>query len=127
MSFAHITLATRDVARTCTFFEQVFGWSPIRRPDNLDRSSAWLELAPNQQLHLLQVDDFAASPFEAEFGRHVAVFYPGRQFTELKQRLRQHGAELITPQRETAFERFFFRDPNGYLFEVIDEQGYVAG
>ncbi|MCP3693945.1 MAG: hypothetical protein GY917_17205, partial [Planctomycetaceae bacterium] len=42
------------------------------------------------------------------------------------QRLTENGADLIDPQRETPFERFFFRDPNGYIFEVIDEQGYLA-
>ena len=46
-------------------------------------------------------------------------------FPELKQRLVAHGAELIPPIRETPFARFFFRDPNGYMFEVIDSEGYV--
>jgi len=32
---------------------------------------------------------------------------------------RAHGATLIDPQRPTPFERFFFRDPDGYLFEVV--------
>jgi catechol 2,3-dioxygenase-like lactoylglutathione lyase family enzyme len=41
------------------------------------------------------------------------------QFPALKQRLRDHGAELIEPRRETPFERFFFRDPNGSVFEVV--------
>jgi hypothetical protein len=26
---------------------------------------------------------------------------------------------LIDPQRPTSFERFFFRDPDGYVFEVV--------
>ena len=34
--------------------------------------------------------------------------------------LAKRGAELIDPIRETPFERFFFRDPNGYVFEVVD-------
>ena len=28
---------------------------------------------------------------------------------------------LIEPLRETPFERFFFRDQNGYVFEVVEE------
>jgi len=36
------------------------------------------------------------------------------------ERLAKRGAELIDPIRETPFERFFFRDPNGYIFEVVD-------
>ena len=63
------------------------------------------------------------SPFEREFGRHVAVYDPRAQFEALKLRLVQRGAELITRLRTAQFERFFFRDPvNGYVFEVIDDE-----
>jgi catechol 2,3-dioxygenase-like lactoylglutathione lyase family enzyme len=125
MALAHITLACRDVPQTSRFFEEVFGWRPIHRAGNIGRTAAWLEIAPSQQLHLLQVAEFEPSPFEAEFGRHVAVFFPGTGFADLKDRLVRRGAELFTPQRETPFERFFFRDPNGYFFEVIDQDGYA--
>ena len=40
----------------------------------------------------------------------------------LKERLIAHGAEVIDPLRETPFDRFFFRDPNGYLFEVLEQE-----
>ena len=126
MSFAHLTLATQDVPATSRFFEAVFGWRPIRRPGNIDRTAAWLEIVPGQQLHLLQVEGFQPSPFEAEFGRHVALFHPGSDFAALKERLVANGAELIEPARETTFSRFFFRDPNGYIFEIVDQDGYVA-
>ena len=126
MSIAHITLATRDVVSTSRFFETTFGWTPLQRPGNIDRTAAWLQIAPGQQMHLLHVEGFAPSPFEAEFGRHIALFHPGTDFDALKARLTEHGAKLIDPLRETPFERFFFRDPNGYVFEVIDSEGYVA-
>jgi hypothetical protein len=72
-------------------------------------------------MHLLYVERFEPSGCEGEFGRHVAVSYPGAQFGALKQRLTQEGATLIVPGRATPFERFFFREPiNGYVFEVID-------
>jgi len=125
MSLAHITLACRDVPHASQFFADVFGWQAIHRPGNINRTAAWLQIAPGQQLHLLQVADFEPSPFEAEFGRHVAVFHRGSDFAELKQRLVEHGAELIVPKRDTPFERFFFRDPNGYIFEVVDQDGYI--
>ena len=48
----------------------------------------------------------------------------GALFQALQQRLQENGATLIAPERETPFDRFFFRDPNGYVFEVIDQQGY---
>ena len=124
MSFAHLTLATQDVVASSQFFQKTMGWTPISRPGNIDRTADWLNIAPGQQLHLLRVDEFQVSPFEAEFGRHFAVFYKGSEFNSLKARLVENRAELIDPIRDTPFERFFFKDPNGYIFEVIDEEGY---
>ena len=123
--FAHLTIATRDVRRTSDFFAQTMGWRPIHQPENIELTAAWLEIAPGQQLHILQVKDFEPSPFEAEFGRHFAFFFPGRDFAALQQRLVAHGATLIDAIRSTPFARFFFRDPNGYYFEIIDRDGYA--
>lgn len=121
MPFAHLTLATRDVSRTRRFFEATLGWRALERPGNIPYPSAWLEMGPGQELHLVEVADFAPSAFEREYGRHLAVRHPHADFADLKIRLAQHGAEVIAPQRPTAFERFFFRSPDGYLFEVIAE------
>jgi len=56
----------------------------------------------------------------------VALFHDREDFPALKKRLAEAGAELIEPGRVTPFERFFFREPNGYMFEVIDQVGYVS-
>jgi catechol 2,3-dioxygenase-like lactoylglutathione lyase family enzyme len=122
MPLAHITLATRDVRASEAFFSSTLGWQPLDRPNNIGRPAAWLAIAPGQELHLVEVADFAPSPFESEFGRHIALAVPRGEFAALRQRLRQHGAGLIEPQRETDFARFFFRDPNGYVFEVIEAE-----
>jgi catechol 2,3-dioxygenase-like lactoylglutathione lyase family enzyme len=119
MAIAHITLATRDLEATARFFAQTLGWRRIQRPNNVPLPAAWLEIGPGQELHLVEVADFAPSPFEREYGRHIALSYPRAGFAELKERLRQHGAEVIAADRPTPFERFFFRDPNGYVFEVV--------
>jgi catechol 2,3-dioxygenase-like lactoylglutathione lyase family enzyme len=119
MSLAHLTLATPDVRKAEAFFAQALGWRPLSRPNNIGRPAAWLEITPGQELHLVEVAGFAPSPFEAEFGRHVAVAVPLADFDALKRRLRAHGATLIDPQRPTPFDRFFFRDPDGYVFEVV--------
>lgn len=124
MAFHHVTLATRDVSRSSQFFERTLGWKPIERPGNINRTAAWLEIAPGQQIHLLEVPEFEPSPYEREFGRHIAVAYPLDRFEALKERLRENGAELIDAGRETPFERFFFRNPEGYVFEIV-EAGHV--
>ena len=118
--FNHLTLGTRDVIATRDFFIQTLGWKLVVRPGNIEVEAAWLELSEGQQIHILHVPNFEVSPFEKEFGRHVAVDYPLAEFPALKERLVAHGAELIAPIRKTPFERFFFKMPEGYLFEVVD-------
>lgn len=120
MAFAHMALATRDVRRTARFFETTLGWRPIDRPGNIARPAAWLEIAPGQEVHLIELADFAPSPFEREYGRHLAVTFPRDGFDALKARLREQGAEVIVAERPTSYHRFFFRSPDGYLFEVIE-------
>lgn len=116
----HLTLATQDVIATREFFLSTLGWEQIQRPGNIDIQAAWLDIGDGQQLHLLHTEGFEPSPFEAEFGRHFAFDYPLSEFESLKGRLVANGAELIDPIRETPFERFFFREPNGYIFEIVD-------
>jgi catechol 2,3-dioxygenase-like lactoylglutathione lyase family enzyme len=123
MSLAHLTLPTRDVENTARFFETTLGYPRLRVPANSPVELVWLDVGRGQEMHVFFVDGFEVSPFEDEFGRHVAVFFPLSEFPELKQRLVRAGASLFEPIRPTPFARFFFREPiNGYVFEVIDEE-----
>ncbi len=122
MALAHVTLATRELTKSTAFFHEVMGWAPIGRPRNNAAPAAWLQIGPGQELHLVEVPDFQPSPFEQEYGRHIALSFPRNRFPQLKERLVAHGAKVIEPLRETPFDRFFFRDLNGYLFEVLEEE-----
>ena len=120
MSFAHLTLPTQHVEQTTTFLEQMLGYRRKPVPSNSPVQVSWLDVGHGQEIHVFYVEGFVASPFEAEFGRHVALFHPLADFPALRQRLLAAGAELIEPLRATSFARFFFREPiNGYVFEVI--------
>jgi catechol 2,3-dioxygenase-like lactoylglutathione lyase family enzyme len=121
MSLAHLTLPTQHVAQTAAFLEDTLGYVRDPVPSTAPGETVWLNIGRGQQMHLFHVDNFAVSPFEAEFGRHVALFYPRSEFEALKERLISRGAELFEPLRTTSYDRFFFREPvNGYVFEVID-------
>lgn len=121
MSLAHLTLPTRDVDATASFFEKTLGYSRNRVPGNSPVEALWLDIGRGQELHVFYVEGFEAGAFEGEFGRHVARFHPPADFAALKARLAREGAVLLAPLRETPFERFFFREPvNGYVFEVVD-------
>jgi len=113
MMIAHFTLATRDLRRSSSFFMETLGWRPLQRAVSAPAPVAWLAIGPGQEVHLIELPDFQPSPFEREYGRHIAISYPAEGFAALKERLRVHGAEPMPPEREPMAERFFFRDPNG--------------
>ena len=123
--FAHLTLATRDVAGTVEFLTKAMPWKALEMPANIEVDAAWLEIAPGQQIHVLGIEDFEISTCEREYGRHIAFFHPRQDWEPLKARLAALDTEVIPPLRETPFPRFFFRDPNGYLFEVIEQESFV--
>ena len=79
--------------------------------------AAWLEIAPGIELHLIEDPEFEPSPFEKEFGRHIALTSALADFPQLERAIAAQGAKLIEPMRETPFHRFFFRDPNGYILK----------
>ena len=120
--FAHLTLPTRHVEETTSFLEKALGYARKPAPANSPVDVHWLDIGHGQELHVFFVDGFVASPFEGEFGRHVALFHPVNDFPALRQRIIAAGGELIEPLRTTPFERVFFREPvNGYVFELVDD------
>lgn len=125
MTFAHLTIATRNVKSTSDFLAQVMRWKRIEMPANIDVEAVWLEVAPGQQVHILGIPDFFPSNCEREYGRHFAFFHDASDLDGVANRLAELGHEVIAPLRPTPFRRFFFRDPNGYLFEVIDRDNFV--
>ena len=119
--FAHLTLPTQRVEATTRFIETTLGYRRKTVPANSPVDARWLDIGHGQELHVFFVEGFEISPFESEFGRHVALFHPVEDFPALRQRVVDAGGELVEPLRATSFERLFFREPvNGYVFEVID-------
>jgi catechol 2,3-dioxygenase-like lactoylglutathione lyase family enzyme len=123
MQFAHLTLPTRDVERTCDFLVKTLGFTLLPTPKNSPVPVYWLDLGHGQSMHVFYVEGFEVSPFESEFGRHIALYHAVEEFPAMKERLVAEGAELVDEIRKAPFERFFFREPvNGYFFEVVDAE-----
>ena len=121
--FAHLTLPTQHVEETTRFLEHVLGYARKRVPANSPVDVRWLDIGTGQELHVFFVEGFVVSPYEAEFGRHVALFHPLADLAPFRERVVAAGGEIVDALRATPFERVFFREPvNGYLFEVIDSE-----
>ena len=120
MTFSHLTLPTRDVQATASLLERALGFTRDAAPANSPVETVWLSLGHGQQIHVVFVEGFEVSPFEGEFGRHIAIFQPRDTLDAVRARLVELGADVFDPARPTPFARFFFREPvNGYVFEVI--------
>jgi hypothetical protein len=120
MSLAHLTLPTLAVERTARFLEHTLGYTRDPAPANSPVETVWLATGDGRQMHIVYVEGFEVSPFEGEFGRHIAIVRPAQEIAALKERLLAEGAQLMQPLRPSAQDRFFFREPvNGYVFEVI--------
>ena len=121
--FAHLTLPTQRVEETTRFIETTLGYRRKTVPANSPVEANWLDIGQGQELHVFYVEGFVISPFEAEFGRHVALFHPVEDFAALRRRVVDAGGELVAALRAPPFAGLFFREPvNGYLFEVIDRE-----
>jgi catechol 2,3-dioxygenase-like lactoylglutathione lyase family enzyme len=119
MPIHHFTLATRDLQVSSRFYQAVFNWVIVERPLGIPVSGIWLEIPGGQQLHLTEVPDFQPSKFEDEFGRHVALSVTDVELDEVRAKLIEQGTEIIPPRRPTPHRRLFFRDPDGYIIEVV--------
>ena len=124
MSLAHLTLATTEVEKTARFLQQMLGYPRDPAPANSPVGTVWLATGGGQQIHIVHVEGFAVSPFEGEFGRHIAISIPTAEMVALRERLGAAGAQVMDPLRPSGQLRFFFREPvNGYVFEVIAQGG----
>ena len=115
-----VALATRDARRAARRFEATLGWRPIDRPGKIAVPSAWREIAPGQEVQLLEVSGIEPSPASTRPADTIAVSVAKAPFPQLRRRrLEQHGAELIRGDRRTPFDRVFFGDSDGSVFEVV--------
>ena len=106
----HISLNVSDAERDTAFYTDVLGFKPIPRPE-LPFKGAWLKMG-QQQLHLLEVDDFKA-PKGQHFALRVADIYQAREL------LIEQSVKVSEPQAIAGVcLQCFFSDPSGNLLEL---------
>jgi len=105
----HITLATRDVARSFAFYRDVMNFVPLCR---------WPQGAyflVGDMWFCLSLDDKRAGP--APDYTHIAFSVSAQDFSELVSRLITSG---VSPFKENISEgeSFYFLDPDGHKLEI---------
>jgi hypothetical protein len=74
---SHAGHAGRPNAPRCLFIELTLGYTRDPSPANTPVETVRLATAGGQQMQIVHLEGFAVSPFEGEFGRHIAIFPPG--------------------------------------------------
>ena len=123
-----IVLGVRDIARSARFYESL-GWE---RASTSNPDFVKFDLG-GYALCLLDRDAFArdalAPTAEGSGFAGIALAYVARSPEEVSAVLgtvADAGGELVKPASPTGWGvAGFFKDPDGHLFEVVYEQGWV--
>jgi hypothetical protein len=99
LSLGHLTLPMAEVERTARFLQKMLGYLRDPAPANSPVETVWLAMGGGQQMHIVYVEDFVVSPFEGEFGRHIAILVPAQEMIALRERLAAAGAQVTEPLR----------------------------
>ena len=109
-----ITLSTRNVPTSVAFSRTLAGSGA--RPGNIGTTAAWLR-SPRDRAAPDRGSAFEPSPFE----KSLAGISPSLSRWQFPvERALQAMGRIDRALRETPLT-FFFRDPNGYVFEVVEE------
>jgi glyoxylase I family protein len=106
----HVSINVTDIDESRGFYTDVLGMATLPRPD-FDFPGAWLD-AGEQQIHLIEVEGFEASP-----GQHFALQVSDLDATIAE--LDERGLSVSAPVEIPGFCRqAFFKDPTGNLIEL---------
>lgn len=115
----HSSLLVADTQRALAFYRDVLGL-PVssQRPPSMAFPGAWLDIAPGQQIHLLELpnpDPVTGRPPHGGRDRHTALLL--RSISALQERLDAAAVPYTLSQSGRA--ALFCRDPDGNALEFI--------
>ena len=118
----------RDIGEGIKFYQDLFGF-PIARAPETDWPCAWLQIQPNQQLHLIERTE-PEQFLHPESVRHLAFGVPDLKAAIADLINRRIDSFCYDPQgnrREVSTDNIqlmgtqavFFRDPSGNLVKLV--------
>lgn len=115
----HATILVSDLNRARVFYEQILGFtpSPLRPPMSFD--GVWYDLAPQQQLHLMQLPNPESGlqrPANGGRDRHLAFALD--DLSALTQKLEAAGINFNLSQ--SGRRALFCRDPDDNALEFVE-------
>jgi len=122
-SLNHISLLCRSVEASLDFYQNVLGFTPIRRPGSLDFDGAWL-FKYGIGIHLLQSADPEALPKKTEINpKDNHISFQCESMTLVEKKLEELDIAYIQQRVEEGgiyVDQLFFHDPDGFMIEICN-------
>jgi glyoxylase I family protein len=114
--FHHAGVLVTDIERAAAFYETVFGFPTLERPD-FGFPGRWYDLGNGLQLHLMSTENLPAhSTDNPKFDRHIALTVPHLEQTAAQ--LTQLGIAFARGSGRGGAAQLFLRDPDGNMIEL---------
>jgi glyoxylase I family protein len=113
--FHHAGFLVTDAERSAAFYEEVFGWPSLERPD-FGFPGRWYDLGNGHQLHLMQTDKMPGHTDQPKFDRHIALEVPDLEAAALV--LDSLGITYARSSGRAGAPQIFIRDPDGNMIEL---------
>jgi|SRR3954454_4014901 catechol 2,3-dioxygenase-like lactoylglutathione lyase family enzyme len=107
----HSSILVTDMARARQFYGELLGLPEVERPANFTTPVVWFEVG-EEQVHLIPSD----RP-DPQSPRHFALHVNDAKAA--REHLRSHGIAIEETVPIPGADRFFIRDPDGNLLELI--------
>ena len=120
----HVSLTTRDLAKSRRFYREVLGLSEIARPP-FPFDGAWFQLGETQQLHLIANEEGSYRPPKINTKDvHFALRVPN--YMAALELLRARGVRddemVINPRATAGFPQLYVLDPDNHVIEINAER-----
>ena len=115
----HATILVADLPRARNFYEQVLGFTASTSRPQMSFDGVWYDLAPQQQLHLMQLpspETGLQRPANGGRDRHIA--FAVDDLSALAQKLEEAGIKYNLSQ--TGRRALFCRDPDENALEFAE-------
>lgn len=117
----HVSIIVSDTARALAFYHDLLGIPLSQQRPPMAFPGAWLEISPQQQIHLLKLPNPEAGlerPAHGGRDRHFALGCDDLE--SLVQRLTTAG--IAVSRSQSGRPALFCRDPDGNAVEIIQQQ-----
>ncbi len=119
LQLQHASVIVSDTRRSLEFYRDILGLQVDATRPELGFPGAWLRIAGQQQIHLLELpnpDPVGGRPEHPGRDRHLALHVRG--LNELKRALNQAG--IAFTRSRSGRRAIFCRDPDGNGIELIE-------